>query len=93
MSKDEKFQQSSKKCLKVQKCEEKKPIKWPKDAKSFRFFLKAKKYQKSVWKCQKVEKKCGSHDQEGPSTKMGLRKGDFMDRYIALSGSYNKKGP
>ena len=29
--------------------------------------------------------KCGSHDQEGPSTKMGLRKGDFMDRYIAIT--------
>ena len=42
---------------------------------------------------KKQKKKCGSHDPEGPSTKMGLRKGDFMDRYIALSGSYNKKGP
>ena len=51
-------------------------------------------YQKSEWKCQKSRrKKCGYHDQELPSTKMGLRKGDFMDRYIALSGSYNKKGP
>ena len=42
---------------------------------------------------KKQKEKYGSHDQEGPSTKMALRKGDFMDKYIALSGSYNNKGP
>ena len=57
-------------------------------------FLRAKKYHKKCMKVsKKTKKKYGSHDQEGPSTKMALRKGDFMDRYIALSGSYNKKGP
>ena len=57
-------------------------------------FFKGKKVPKKCMKVSKKQKKkCGSHDQEGPSTKMGLRKGDFMDRYIALSGSYNKKGP
>ena len=42
---------------------------------------------------KKLKKKYGTHDQEGPSTKKALRKGDFMDKYIALSGSYNYKGP
>ena len=42
---------------------------------------------------KKQKKNHGSHDQEGPSTKIALRIGDFMDRYIALSGPYNKKGP
>ena len=57
-------------------------------------FFKGKKVPQKVYESvQEAEEKNGSHDQEGPSTKMALRKGDFMDRYIALSGSYNKKGP
>ena len=57
-------------------------------------FFKAKKVPLKVYECvKKVEEKYGSHDQEGPSTKMALRKGDFMDKYIALSGSNNNKGP
>ena len=47
-------------------------------------------FQKDPANAKKVPK---GQQKKGPSTKSIQRKGKFMDRYIALLGSYNQKGP